>query len=277
MLRAATYMSPGIPVEFYEAIMQHLEKKMDVTSSLLYESRWFGPAPNRPDPFTEGDVDIAFMSPIAFVRLLDSGNAAIELLPVSSVHEHRLGADIPGHFSDLIINSDLCSSNVSTFEKLRGCKWAYTGPESFSGHQVTLQELKKRGETANFFGNKMLAKSHLDSIYMVLNKQVDAAAVDANCLSLFMDRNPFYKDKIVVIESWGILPPYPIVVRKSLDADIKAALMDALLTMHESEDGAKALARFRVKQFAPVYMAQFLEFKESLRATRALSFETVYY
>ncbi|CAN7937588.1 unnamed protein product [Ixodes hexagonus] len=276
-LRAATYLSPGIPVELYESILHYLEGKLDITTSLLYESRWYGPPADRPDPFAQKEVDIAFMSPIAFVRLTDSGASNLELLPASTVHKHRLGDGSPGHYSDLIINADLVSSNVTTFEKLRGCKWAFTGPESFSGHQVTLQELKKRGETANFFGNKLQARSHLDSIYMVLNKQVDAAAVDANCLALFLDRNPFYKDKIYVIESWGALPPYPIGVRKDLDPNLKAALLDALLQMHNDPEGAKKLKEFRVERFAPVQMDQFLDFKEELRATEKLTFATVYY
>lgn len=276
-LRAATYLSPGIPVEFYESILHYLERKLDLATSLLYESRWYGPPADRPDPFVQREVDIAFMSAIAFVRLTDSGKSNLELLPASTVHKHRLGGDSPGHYSDLIINSDLVSSNVTTFEKLRGCKWAFTGPESFSGHQVTLQELKRRGETANFFGNKLQAKSHIDSIYMVINKQVDAAAVDANCLALFLDRNPCYRDKIRVIESWGILPPYPIAVRKDLDADVKAAVLEALLGMHEDPEGAKKLKEFKVERFAPVHMGQFLEFKEALRATQKLTFATVYY
>lgn len=276
-LRAATYLSPGIPVEFYESVLHYLERKLDVATSLLYESRWCGPPPDRPDPFTQRDVDMAFMSPIAFVRLTDGGKSNLELLPASTVHKHPLGDGSAGHYSELIVNSDLLSSGVTTFEKLRGCKWAFTGPESFSGHQVTLQELKKRGETANFFGNKLQAKSHIDSIYMVLNKQVDAAAVDANCLALFLDRNPFYRDKVHVIESWGVLPPYPITVRKDLDPELKTALLDALLEMHQDPEGGKKLKEFRVERFAPVGMGQFLEFREALRATQKLTFATVYY
>lgn len=279
IIRAATYLSPGIPVEFYEAVLHFVEQRLGVHTTLLYESRWFGPPADRRDPFAHGDVDIAFMSPIAFVRMQDAGNKHIELLPVSSVHEHRNGGGSgdTGHFSDVIVNADLQAANVDSFEKLRGCRWAYTGPESFSGNQITLQVLKRRGETATFFGNKLPSKSHLDSIYMVLNKQVDAAAVDANCLANFLDRNPSYRDKVFVIESWGALPPYPIVVRKELPEETKRGLREALLEMSEYSEGAKQLAKFRVKRFAPVHMDQFLAFKEDVRETAKLSFDSVYY
>lgn len=279
IIRAATYLSPGIPVEFYEAVLHFVEQRLGVHTTLLYESRWFGPPADRRDPFAHGDVDIAFMSPIAFVRMQDAGNKHIELLPVSSVHEHRNGSGSgdTGHFADVIVNADLQAANVDSFEKLRGCRWAYTGPESFSGNQITLQVLKRRGESATFFGNKLPSKSHIDSIYMVLNKQVDAAAVDANCLANFLDRNPSYRDKVFVIESWGELPPYPIVVRKELPEETKLGLREALLEMSEYSEGAKQLAKFRVKRFAPVHMDQFLAFKEDVRETAKLSFDSVYY
>lgn len=276
-LRVATYLCPGIPAEYFETIIHHLEKKLDVYTSLIYESRWYGPPRDRGDPFTDGDIDIAFMSPIAFVHRLEAGNKAMELLPVSSVHEHSLGGDQPGHYADVIIGVDFLNTGVENFEQLRGCKWAYTSPESFSGHQVTLQELKKRGETANFFGSKVSSRSHLDSVYMVLNKQVDAAAVDANCLALFLDRNPYYRDKLVVLESWGPLPPYPVVVRRELSEELKKSIADTLLTMHKDETGANELVKFHVRYFAPVSLDQFLEFRESLRNVKNLSFETVYY
>ncbi|XP_064459212.1 uncharacterized protein LOC135369652 [Ornithodoros turicata] len=276
-LRAATYLSPGIPAEYFEGILHYLERKLNVHSSLIYESRWYGPPADRGDPFSDGDIDMAFMTPIAFVHRLEAGNKAMELLPVSSVHQHRLGSDEPGHFADVVINASLQSSSIEKFDQLRGYKWAYTGPESFSGHQVTLQELKKRGETANFFGNKVPAHSHLDSLYMILDQQVDAAAVDANCLALFLDRNPAYKEKLVVIDSWGPLPPYPIVMKKELPEELKSSIASALLTMHEDEIGAKVLAKFHVHNFAPVSLDQFLEFRESLRNVSKLSFATVYY
>lgn len=276
-LRAATYLSPGIPPEYFEGILHYLEKKLNLHASLIYESRWYGPPDDRDDPFTDGDIDMAFMTPIAFVRRLEAGNRSIELLPVSSVHQHRLGKGLPGHFADVVINAGLRNNSIEAFDQLRGCKWAYTGPESFSGHQVTLQELRRRGETANFFGNKVPAQSHLDSLYMILDQQVDAAAVDANCLAAFLDRNPAYRDQLAVVESWGPLPPYPIVIRKDLPEVLKSLIASALLAMHQDDAAAKMLAKFRVCKFAPVSLDQFLEFRESLCVVKDLSFETVYY
>ena len=57
-LRLITYLSPGLPVELFEAIEDYLEEVTGLETSLLYESRWSGPPTDRKDPFTEDEVDI---------------------------------------------------------------------------------------------------------------------------------------------------------------------------------------------------------------------------
>ena len=57
-LRLITYLSPGLPVEMFEAIEDYLEEVTGLETSLLYESRWSGPPTDRKDPFTEDEVDI---------------------------------------------------------------------------------------------------------------------------------------------------------------------------------------------------------------------------
>ena len=59
--------------------------------------------------------------------------------------------------------------------------------------------------------------SHLSSVHMVLTKQAEAAAVDANTLAY---NKKYLQDggkDIVVLDSIGPLPPYPIVVNSRLD------------------------------------------------------------
>ena len=56
-----TYMSPGIPVEYYELLTQYLGEKLGCRTYLMYESRWSGPPADKPDPFTLGDADIGIV------------------------------------------------------------------------------------------------------------------------------------------------------------------------------------------------------------------------
>ncbi len=57
-LRLMTYMSPGIPIEYYELIAHYLEEKLGCRIYLMYESRWSGPPQDRTDPFTLREADI---------------------------------------------------------------------------------------------------------------------------------------------------------------------------------------------------------------------------
>lgn len=274
-LRAATYLSPSIPVEYFEMILQYLEHKLGIHTTLLYESRWEGPRQDREDPFLSGYLDLAWMSSTVYLRMLKD-SSPIELLPISSVHEHIRNSDRPGYYSDVIMHKDL-SEKVKDFIDLRGCKWAYNCPESLSGHVITLSKMKEIGENASFFGNVLYSGSHLDSIKMVINKKVDAAAVDANCLALFLERNSHVADEIKVLTSWGPLPPYPFVVNSKLDESVKSDIMKCLLNMHQDHEGLKRLGEFHVRKFAPISADVYDKEQAMIVRTKDLSFGTTYY
>ena len=57
-LRFITYLSPGVPVQVFDTVMQYLEEVTGKQSYLIHESRWSGPPLDREDPFTADDVDI---------------------------------------------------------------------------------------------------------------------------------------------------------------------------------------------------------------------------
>lgn len=58
ILRAGTYLTPSVPVEFFETVLQHLEAKLGIHSTLLYESRSHGPKLDIEDPFASGYLDL---------------------------------------------------------------------------------------------------------------------------------------------------------------------------------------------------------------------------
>lgn len=276
LLRAATYLSPSIPVGYYEMILHYLEEKLGIYTTLLYESRWEGPHPDRPDPFTNNEIDMAWMSSTVYLRMLRNANKNIELLPISSVHFHQKAEDRPGIFADVVVHRDL-KDKIKDFIDLRGCKWAYNCGESLSGHVMTLQNLKELGENASFFGNILYSGSHLESLRMVLNKKVDAAAIDANCFHLYLDKNPEARKEVFVLQSWGMLSPYPFVVRSNLSNSLKEAIVNTLLHMHMDPKGAKLLSPYRVKRFAEVCQDDFANEQDLIETTRNLSFTTIYY
>lgn len=58
VLRAATYLVPSLPVEYFEGVLKYLELRMGCETTLRYESRWEGPPKERRDPFGEDELDL---------------------------------------------------------------------------------------------------------------------------------------------------------------------------------------------------------------------------
>lgn len=251
-LRIITYMCPSHPVEMYELLMNYLEEELNVEATLVYETRAGGPLPGRCDPFTDDSIDLAFMSSTAYLELVDSKNQFCELLPVAAVFKHPKNLDLqPGYYSDIIIHID-GKKYVKTFLDLRGCQWAYCDEKSLSGSAIVLKCLRELGENAKFFGNTIKSGNHLNSIQMVLQKQAEASAVDSTCLAYYRKSLlPKTAEDIFVLDSLGILPPYPIVVNSRLSDDMKRKMAEALMKSTQTRLWGERLGKFGIIKFAP--------------------------
>ncbi|XP_068085021.1 probable phosphite transport system-binding protein PtxB [Anabrus simplex] len=250
-LRFITYMCPSHPVELYELFMHYIEEEVGCEATLMYESRSSGPLTDRSDPFTDDLVDIGFMSSSSYVKLLDSKNKFAELLPVAAVFDHpKNNKGEKGYFADIIIHVD-GRKHVKEFLDLRGCRWAYSDESSLSGNTIVLKTLKELGENASFFGNTLKSGSHLNSVQMVLTKQAEAAAVDANTLAY---NKKYLQDggkDILVLDSLGPLPPYPIVINSRLKDDMKKKLTQAFMKISDNKLWSSQLKKYGLSKFVP--------------------------
>ncbi|XP_069684199.1 probable phosphite transport system-binding protein PtxB isoform X2 [Periplaneta americana] len=276
-LRIITYMCPSHPVELYELILQYLEEEIGCEASLLYESRGPGPLEDRVDPFTSDTVDIGFITASAYVKLLDKKNKYVELLPVAAVYNHPKNTEgIKGYYSDIIIHVD-GRNHVKEFLDLRGCRWAYSDEDSLSSSTVILKTLKELGENSSFFGNTLRSGSHLNSVHMVLTKQAEAAAVDANTLAY---NKKYLQDggkDIQVLDSIGPLPPYPIVINSRMDGNLKKKILQAILKMPETRLWGSRLKNFGILKFVPNSQDAYEKEREIQDAVKNLSLGIRYY
>ncbi|RZF47781.1 hypothetical protein LSTR_LSTR006045 [Laodelphax striatellus] len=250
-LRLATYMCPSLPVELYELFMSYLEEALVCDATLIYESRAAGPLTDRQDPFTKNSVDIAFMSPAAWLKMIrEKRTEFAELLPATAVFKHSNNKTGKlGYYSDIVVHKD-GSDHVKTFLDLRGCHWAYSDKDSLSGSVIVLQNLRELGENATFFGNTLKSGSHVQTIKMVLEKRAEAGAVDANALHCMRQTLHDHGADLCVIESLGPLPPYPIVINSRLPDDIKTKITEAFMAMPRTRLWGERLLKFGVVDFA---------------------------
>lgn len=125
---------------------------------------------------------------------------------------------------------------------LRGARWAFNEPGSWSGYWVTLDRV---GSWA-YFGEVVPAGSHQRSLEMVAGGVVDGAAIDCQVLRLALAAEPSLAGRIQVTERLGPWPIQPVVARAGLEATRKRQLSELLLGLRSLQ-----LERFGVKGFAP--------------------------
>lgn len=166
---------------------------------------------------------------------------------------------------------------MKDFIDLRGCRWAHNVNDHTGCTLMTLHQLKHLGENAQFFGNTLKSRSHLDSVKMILSRKAHATAIDSNALSLYLKNNPEHKEELAVLTSWGPLPPYAIVARKQLSTELKERIVDTLLNMNYDNEGARVLSEFNVRRFAAAATDDFKVERELKESTRSMNFESIYY
>ena len=131
------------------------------------------------------------------------------------------------------------SSQVRTFDDLRGARWAFNDRNSKSGWFSMAERCAPRAPE-EFFSELIASGSHLRSLELVASGVADAAAIDSNVLRM-------QQHSLRVIESWGPFPIQPAIIRASVSEETKRRVAGALLTIHERH--GESLARFGFVRF----------------------------
>jgi len=245
-LRFITYLSPGIPLAFFEAVVDHARRDLGCRTSLRTETRVSGPERGTEDPFSRDEVDVGFMCSPSFLWLRELRPPPVELLGVAPVFRDERNEGRPVYFCDVIVRRD---SPIRSFVELRGGSWAYNDRCSLSGYYGLLQKLADTGDDGRFFDRMLDSGSHLNSIEMVARGEADAATIDSNVLAIRLRSDPKLRDRLRVIESWGPFPVQPVVVRSGLHPDLNEELRAALLAV---DSDSHTLLGFGLEGFAPV-------------------------
>jgi phosphonate transport system substrate-binding protein len=248
-LRFLTYLSPGLPVEIFEAVASRAGAHLGLPTSVAVESSSSGPAGAERDPFSTGKTDVGFMCAPPYIWLRDREDPPVELLGVVPVFEDQRAAGDPVYFSDVIVRRE---SPFLTLEDLRGGVIAYNDACSLSGYYCLLQEFERTNAHKDEPAVMLHSGSHLRSMDLVTEGRADAAAVDSNVLALRLAAEPALRGRIRVVESLGPYPIQPVVVRSDLEQWLKIALRDCISSWPNTARGREELSTLGLIGFAPV-------------------------
>lgn len=276
-LHLITYLCPDFPLELFQTYQHYLEEVLSCDSYLIVESRWGAPPVGKTDPFTANEVDIGFMCSTGYLRMVEEQNESVELLPVGTIHDHPVSeCRAATCFSDVVIRKEKAEL-YKELADLRGHRWATMDKDSLCGKPTVLSEVKKIGYNASFFGNIVSSGSNVESIGMVLNNVVDAAAVDSNVLRLWKSEHHEQAQELHVMCSWGPWPVQPIIVNSRLPAKTKLQITDALLDVANDKEYTKRFAKYGVLGFERTNPDVYKRVREILDLTKDQTLYPAYY
>ncbi|HEY6287801.1 MAG TPA: PhnD/SsuA/transferrin family substrate-binding protein [Ktedonobacteraceae bacterium] len=235
----ATFLSP-ILYGTYEHIARYIGGRLSCPTTLRVGQSF--------DEFTEGQIDVAFICGLPYVRMTSRNTCPVELLAAPVLMGKRY-LHRPIYFSDVIVRSD---SPYTSFDDLGGCVWAYNELASHSGCNLVCYSLLERNRSPEYFGETVKSGSHLRSIEMVLHGEVDASAIDSHLMDVLLSKDEKLSSRLRVVEVLGPSSIPPIVVSKRLDDELKCKMQEALVTMHLDNCGAKGLREGLIERFVMV-------------------------
>jgi len=109
--------------------------------------------------------------------------------------------------------------------------------------------------------------SHIASILAVLDNKADIGCVKASIFSEFLEENPSFREKFVVLASSDPVPENTFGMMESADKELKGRIKEALLGMERTEDGKAVLSALGVRGFKETNE---LEFRQLLAMIKDL-------
>ncbi len=231
----ASMISPKSTFTTYQDLLHFLGEELGRSTQMIQRPTYA--AVN--ELVRTGQVDMAFVCTRAYVEGHDA--FGMELLAVPQIQNESV------YHAYIIVST---KSDIYSLADLRGHNFAFTDPLSNTGHLVPLYLLFKMGEKPDtFFARTTFTYSHDNSIHSVAEGLLDAAAVDSLVYDQLVKQEPSIAEKTRIIYR---SPPYgapPVVVHPNLNPELKDALQQQLLHLHETREGQQILGRLAIDRF----------------------------
>lgn len=236
-IAVASVMSSNMTITSYRDVAQYISEKMGRQVVLIQRKTY--------DEvnllMSSGEADIAFMSTGGYASY--RGINKVEVL----VTQEFEGVDT--YYVYIVTNCNDDIKRHSLFD-LKGEKFGYSDPLSYSGHIAIAMRIREYGYTSDtFFSHYAYTHSHDKSLWAVKDRAVDGACVDSLVYDYAKRHNPELVKELCIIDSIGPIPSGPVVVQKNMPQKTKDALQQIFLSMHENTAVLKSMKRLLVDRF----------------------------
>jgi phosphonate transport system substrate-binding protein len=235
----ANFLAPNM-TSVYADVAARVGQALGVPARLVEGEDW--------EQLRDGSVNVAFLCGLPYVRLRREQPGLLQPLAAPVLDDGRC-QDRPVYFSDVIVRRD---SSYRSFADLRGQRWAYNEPGSFSGCLLVRHHLLQIGETEAFFGRLTFTGRHQESIRQVRSGEVDASAVDSQVLGVERLRDPELDGELRVIETLGPSTIPLVVATAAVPDDGQLRIRDALCRLGRDPVSRNVLASGLILRFTPI-------------------------
>ncbi|WP_232699588.1 substrate-binding domain-containing protein [Brevibacillus daliensis] len=230
-------LSPSHTIMHYRKITDYLGEQLNRPAVLIQRKSY-----NEISTLMmNGGADIALLSSGAFLTNgQDKGLEAIAM-------QERMG--VPYYYGYLIVNRD---SHISDINELREKRVAIADPSSYSSYIFVSKKLAEINETPeHFFESYTYTYSHEKSLKAVMNRVVDAAAVNSLVYEQAKLENPDIINSLQIIEKSEPVGTGPVVISSSLSDEEKNIIKELFMSMHEQPTLKPALKGLFIDRFVP--------------------------
>lgn len=258
-IRVTSYLAPSVPARLFEGLAAHLGTAAGVDVELAFDPARSGPRPGEHAPFTSGRIDLAFMCATSYVWLTSDPGAPVELLGAAWVPADPRSAGRPVYFADVLARS----GGPTSLEGLPGRAVAYNDDVSLSGYHGLVLALAAAGIDPDAV-DLVCSGSHLDSLALLCDGEVDAAAIDSTVWRRWRRAQPARARGLRWLAALGPYPVQPAVVRADLPAATRQAVRAALLGAADDPAAAAVLADAGFDGFVAVGEADYAPLRAHL-------------
>ncbi|NPA27342.1 MAG: phosphate/phosphite/phosphonate ABC transporter substrate-binding protein [Chloroflexi bacterium] len=210
-----------------EPIAQYIEEKTGIVIKPVVPTDYTA----QQEALCSGEAHMAALNTFGYVRAHERGCADVALVSV------RYGAT--SYKGQIIAGAD---TGIEKVEDLRGKTFCRPDPESTSGWVIPKLTMLAAGiDPEKDLKEIVDTGGHDTTVIGVYNGDCDAGATFQDARVLVEDKYPDVKEKVVVIATSAPIPNDNISFRPDFPEDLKQQIVDALLSLNETEEGKEML------------------------------------
>jgi phosphonate transport system substrate-binding protein len=261
LIRMASLMAENASF-FYRATARYLTRQTGIPIEVIEDVSW----QERERMLDRGQIDLAFICGLPYVRKVDGRGSRIELLAAPVMKGARYQGR-PIYFSDVVVHRD---TPFQSFADLRGASWAYNEPNSQSGYNLIRYHLARLGERSGYFQRVVEAGAHQTALRLVISGTIDATAIDSIVLEMELKLHPELAPHLRIVGTLGPSPIPPSVISRQVPGKVRDALKQALLGMHGEDEGREILDAAMIARFTEVADEEYNEIREMALEAEAI-------